>query len=66
MRGTKSGINTTVAIMARGMNAAEKLKSARAFLTRMGKKGATGAMLVMSSPRAMDGPMGSIPVRRYV
>ena len=62
MRGTNSGISTTVATIVKGMNAAEKLTSARAFLTRMGKNGATGAMLVINSPRAMDGSMGIIIV----
>jgi hypothetical protein len=64
IRGTISGITTTVTTMVKGINAAEKLTSARAFLTKMGKKGATGAMLVINSPRAMDGSMGSIFVIR--
>ena len=58
MKGTKSGISTTVATIVNGMNAAEKLTSARAFLTKMGKKGATGARLVINSPRAMEDPWG--------
>jgi hypothetical protein len=62
MIGTNIGIRTTVATIVKGINAAEKLTSALAFLTRMGKNGATGAMLVINSPRAMDGSMGIIIV----
>jgi hypothetical protein len=62
MTGTNIGISTTVITIVKGMNAAEKLTSARAFLTRMGKNGATGAMLVIKSPRAIDGSMGIIIV----
>ena len=60
MIGTNIGIRTTVATIVKGMNAAEKLTSARAFLTKMGKNGAMGAMLVINRPSAMEGLKGII------